>query len=80
MLQARRSSVRILMRSVDFFNSPTLSSHTMVLGLTQHLTETRPNNLAGGKARPARKANNLTVICEVIVYIIWDPVDFHNLL
>jgi hypothetical protein len=26
----------------------------------------------GGKARPARKADNLTAICEPIVYKMWD--------
>jgi hypothetical protein len=27
----------------------------------------------GGKERPARKADNLTAICESIVYTIWEP-------
>jgi hypothetical protein len=27
----------------------------------------------GSIARPERKANNLTVICEPIVYTMWDP-------
>jgi hypothetical protein len=39
----------------------------MVLGLTQLLTEMNTRNIAGGKGRPARKADNLTVICEPIV-------------
>jgi hypothetical protein len=42
-----------------FFNLPNPSSHT----ITQSLTE----DLSGGKERPARKADNLTVICEPIV-------------
>jgi hypothetical protein len=35
----------------------------MALGSTQHVTE----NFLGGKGRPARKADNLTAICELIV-------------
>jgi hypothetical protein len=29
-------------------------------------------NLPGGKGRPARKADNLTAICEPIVYKMWE--------
>jgi hypothetical protein len=36
----------------------------MVLELTQPITETSTRNLPGGKGRPARKADNLTAICE----------------
>jgi hypothetical protein len=43
---------------------PKPSSHTMVLGSTQPLTEMNTRNLNGGKGRPARKADNLTAICE----------------
>jgi hypothetical protein len=39
----------------------------MALGSTQHLTEMSTKNLPGGKGRPERKADNLTVICEPIV-------------
>jgi hypothetical protein len=39
----------------------------MALGLTQSLTEMSTKNLPGGKGRPARKADNLTAICEPIV-------------
>jgi hypothetical protein len=54
---------------VDFFNLPNPSSSTMALGSTQPLTEMSTRNLPGGKGRPARKGNNLTAICEPIVYI-----------
>jgi hypothetical protein len=40
-------------------------------GLIQPLTETSTRNFAGGgggKARPTRKADNLTAICDLIVY------------
>jgi hypothetical protein len=30
-------------------------------------------NSSGGEGRPARKADNLTAICEPIVYKMWDP-------
>jgi hypothetical protein len=36
----------------------------MTLGSTQPLTEMGTRNLPGGKGRPARKADNLTSICE----------------
>jgi hypothetical protein len=39
----------------------------MVLVSTQPLTETSTTNLTGSKGRPARKADNLTAICEPIV-------------
>ena len=66
MLQARRSRYRIPMRWI-FFNLPNPSIHTMALGTTQPLTEMSTRNLSGGKGRPERKADNLTVICEPIV-------------
>jgi hypothetical protein len=52
---------------VDFFNWPNASSRTMPLGSTPSLTETNARKIPGGKARPARKADNLTAICEPIV-------------
>jgi hypothetical protein len=45
----------------------------MTLGSTQPLTETGASNLPGCKGLPAHKANNLTAICEPIVYKIWEP-------
>jgi hypothetical protein len=40
----------------------------MALGSTQLVTEMSTRNLPGRKGRPARKADNLTAICESIVY------------
>jgi hypothetical protein len=40
----------------------------MVLGSTQPLTEMSTRNIPGGEGRPARKADNVTAICEPIVY------------
>jgi hypothetical protein len=39
----------------------------MVLGSTQPLTEMSTKDLSGDKGRPARKADNLTAICEPIL-------------
>jgi hypothetical protein len=39
----------------------------MALGSTQPLTELRPGIFLGTKGRPARKADNLTAICEPTV-------------
>jgi hypothetical protein len=39
----------------------------MVLGQAQPQTEMSTRNLLGGKKRPARKADNVTAICEPIV-------------
>jgi hypothetical protein len=41
----------------------------MVLGSTHPLTEMSIKNLPGDKVRSARKADNLTAICEPTVYI-----------
>jgi hypothetical protein len=73
MLQVRRSWVRFLMRSLDFFNWPNYSSHTMALGSTQPLTEMSTTNLPGGKVWLVREPDNLTVVCEPIVWTMWDP-------
>jgi hypothetical protein len=39
----------------------------MALGSTQPLTEMSTRNIPGGKGRPARGADNFTVVCEPIV-------------
>jgi hypothetical protein len=56
-----------------FFNRSNPSSYTMALRSTQPLTEISTKNLLGGKGWPARKADNLTAICEPIVYKMWEP-------
>jgi hypothetical protein len=40
----------------------------MALWSTQPVTEMSTRNLPGGKGRPARKADNLTAICEPNVW------------
>jgi hypothetical protein len=52
---------------IGLFNRPNPSSRTMALGSTQPLTKMSIRNLPGGKRRPARVADNLTVVCEPIV-------------
>jgi hypothetical protein len=39
---------------------------------TQPLTERSTRNLPGSKGRPARRADNLTAICEPIVQKMWE--------
>jgi hypothetical protein len=50
-----------------FSNLLNPSSRNTAVRLTQLLTEKSTMNLPGGKALPARKADNLTPICEPIV-------------
>jgi hypothetical protein len=45
----------------------------MALGSTQPLTKMSTRNLPGGKGRPGRKTDNLTAICELIVWKMWEP-------
>jgi hypothetical protein len=52
---------------IGIFNWPNPSSRIRVLGSTQPLTEMSTRILPGSKQRPARKAENLTAICEPIV-------------
>jgi hypothetical protein len=63
MLQGGRSPVRIP-DEVDIFNLPNPCSRTMARGSTQPLTKMSIRNLPGGKKRPARRADNLVIICE----------------
>jgi hypothetical protein len=67
MLQAGRSRVGFPMRSLSFYNLHNPSSRTMALGSTQPLKEMSTKNLPGAKGWPARKADNVTAICEPIV-------------
>jgi hypothetical protein len=39
----------------------------MAQGSTQPLTEMSTRNLPGGNGRPARKADNVTFVCEPII-------------
>jgi hypothetical protein len=50
-----------------YFNLPNPSRRTVALGPTEPVKEMSTRNLPGGKGRPARKADNFTAICELIV-------------
>jgi hypothetical protein len=52
---------------IEFFKLPNPSSRTMALVSTQPLTEMGTRNIPVGKWLLARKADNLTAICEPIV-------------
>jgi hypothetical protein len=52
---------------IGFFSWPDPSSHTLALASSQPLTEISTRNLPGCKGWAARKADNLTAICEPIV-------------
>jgi hypothetical protein len=67
MLQAERSWVWVPMRSLIFLNLTKPYSRTMALLFTQPLTEMGTRRYVWGKVRPARKADNITAICEPIV-------------
>jgi hypothetical protein len=58
---------------IGCLNSPNHSSCTMALGSTQPLTEMSTRNHPEGIGRPARKADNLTAICEPFISKIWEP-------
>jgi hypothetical protein len=56
--------VRVPMRLSIFFNVFNPSCSTVALGFTQSLTEMSTRRSFWGKARRARKADNLTAIPE----------------
>jgi hypothetical protein len=56
-----------------FFYQPNPSSRTMALESIQPLTEMSTRNVPGDKGRLARKADNLTAICEPTVWKMWEP-------
>jgi hypothetical protein len=52
---------------IGFLNLSNPSSRNLTLGSTQPLTEMSTRNIPGSKGLPARKADNLTAICESTV-------------
>jgi hypothetical protein len=58
---------------IRFLSLPNPSSRIMALGSIQPLREMRTRNRREGKGPPARRADNLTAICEPIVYTMWEP-------
>jgi hypothetical protein len=67
----------------EFFNLPIPSSHTLTLGFNQPVTEitigNRKKMFPERRARPMRKAGNLSAICEPTVQAMLDPQHFTNL-
>jgi hypothetical protein len=61
------------MRSLDFSIDLIFPAALWALGSTHPLREMSTSNLSGGKGRPTRKADNLTVIWEPIVQKMWEP-------
>jgi hypothetical protein len=61
---SRKVAISIPDKVIGFFSWPSPSRHIMALVSTQPLTEMSTRNLPGGQGRPARKADNLTAICE----------------
>jgi hypothetical protein len=64
---SRRVAGSIPDEDIGFSNWLNPSSCIMALGSTQPQTEISTRYLAAGKGRPARKAHNLTAICEPTV-------------
>jgi hypothetical protein len=68
MLQAERSLVQILMRSLDFFNISNPSSLTVALEMNQPLTEMSATNVPWGS-----KALRVKHYSHVILHLIAEP-------
>jgi hypothetical protein len=64
MLQAGRSSVRAPNEVDFFFNLPNTSKPHYDSGVDSASNRKSTRNLPGGKKQPARRADNLTAICE----------------
>jgi hypothetical protein len=76
MLNAGRSRVRVPIRSLNVFSWPNPSSLIMPLWLTQsnrNEYHEQKEMFLGSIARPVRKADNLTAVCEPIFYKMWEP-------
>jgi hypothetical protein len=67
MLQAGRSRVRFQMRSLDFLIDLVLPAALWPCGRLSLWQKWLPRIFLGGTGRPARKADNLTTICELTV-------------
>jgi hypothetical protein len=72
-LQAGRSRVPFPMKSLDFLIDLILPAALWPL------REVSTRNIPGDKGWPARKAENLTAICESAVWIMWEPRRLTNL-
>jgi hypothetical protein len=57
----------IFVEIIGFFNWPKLFNRNIALGSAQPLTEMSTNTIPWGKEQSARKADNLTAVCEPIL-------------
>jgi hypothetical protein len=73
MLQAGRLQVEVPVRSLNLFSLPNPSSHNLSLEFTHPLTEMSAGIILGSRTRPALNGDNLSVICELFVKVLWDP-------
>jgi hypothetical protein len=70
----RRSKNAEISREItDAYFKNEIASCTMAPGFTQRLTQMSTRRFMRSKARPERKADNLTAIYEPIAYTMWDP-------
>jgi hypothetical protein len=58
---------------LTFTKWPNPFSCTLALRSTQPLTLTSTKDFPNCRERPARKRENITAICEPIVWIMWEP-------
>jgi hypothetical protein len=58
----------MLQTAMQWVRFPVRSIYSRALDSTQPLTEMSTRNISGIEGRPARKADNLTAICEPTVY------------
>jgi hypothetical protein len=73
MLQVGRSSVRFRRRSMDFSIDIIIPATLWPWCQPSLKQNSGTRNLPGGKGRPAREADNLTIICQPIVKKMWEP-------
>jgi hypothetical protein len=71
MIQAERSRVRFLMRSLNVSIDLILAVALRPWGSIQPLKVMSTRNLPGGKGLPARRAD-VTAICELIAKKMWE--------
>jgi hypothetical protein len=64
---SRKVAGSIPVEFIGFFNLPNPSGLSMSLRSSKPVTEMSTRNLLGGKGLQARKADNLTAICEPMV-------------
>jgi hypothetical protein len=64
----------MLQYNIFLFNLPNPSTRTLTLRLTQNLTKKKEyqKTILVARARPAHKVDNLTAVCEPIIWAMWE--------